>query len=102
MLLTTQAAFVQHPSFEDEMTQNGEMFSSLKGDRIEYNHVFRWDDTHGRWETTEGRKVYVNPAGIFGNFWRVNIPSTGVSHDLTGEDVEARAFCIAEVYSRQQ
>jgi hypothetical protein len=70
----------------------------------EFDHHFKWDE-RGFWETTTGRKALILPPRRYGNgsdgMWIVDVPSTDNRHHLTGENVHMRAFCIAEIISRQ-
>lgn len=70
--------------------------------RKEFNHYFVWDRLVGAWSTTKGNKVFVIPPLKPEDPWKVEVYATRKVHDLTGEDVEKRAFCIAEGFSRQQ
>jgi hypothetical protein len=84
------------------MAQGSLTPQSEYGDRVEFEHQFKWNAATREWETTTGRKVYVKPAESSSQYWMVRVPSTQLSVPLCGEDVERRAFCVAEVYSRQQ
>ena len=84
------------------MARDGVMPPVENRDRTEFGHLFKWNAQTREWETTTGRKVFVRAPDTLNLFWLVRVPSTGVNQPLTGEDAEERAFCIAEVYSRQQ
>jgi hypothetical protein len=83
------------------MTQSGAKPQQERQDRSEFGHDFKWNAESGEWETTSGRKVYVRPSNPDNSYWVIRVPSTYTEHTFTGNDAEARAFCVAEGYSRQ-
>lgn len=73
----------------------------IRQDRVEYGQTFKWCPRSGFWRSTSGkREVHVVPPKR-GRSWRVVVPSLQKSQDLTGENAEARAFSVAEGYTRQ-
>jgi len=71
--------------------------------RKEFGHVWSWQPEgkrRGHWQSTDGNLVRVFPPSDSLNFWYVTI-CDAEQHRLTGSNVEQRAFCIAEVYTRQ-
>lgn len=87
--------------------------------RLEYGHVFMWfrdqifvfnhsDGSiilyRGHWQTTSGNLVMVFPPDAKNNCWitYINDEAGEDIHHMIGYDAEARAFCGAEVYSRQR
>ena len=86
--------------------------------RLEYGHVFIWQELEfhrfnhsdgemifyrGHWQTTSGNLVRVFPPDEFYKCWTeyINDEAGEDLHRMIGHDAEARAFCGAEVYSRQ-
>jgi hypothetical protein len=71
-------------------------------DRIEFGHLFRWSSLLQAWTTTSGRLVLVEPPNQFSTLWFIRVPSTKTNQPLTGDNIEERAFSIAEAFSRQK
>jgi hypothetical protein len=87
--------------------------------RLEYGHVFIWQELEfhhfnhsdgegiffrGHWQTTSGNLVRVFPPFVGYGYWTIYINDAAGedTRPLCGYDAEARAFCGAEVYSRQR
>ena len=77
-----------------------------KEDRVENGCLFKWCPRLGLWcsphnDRTRTREVLVVPPEDGETVWTVVVPSTDTSNALQGDNVEGRAFAIAEPYTRQ-
>ncbi len=70
-------------------------------DRIEYGHKFIWLANGNHWKSTSGQDVRVYPPTEKNPDWMVKIPTQERAFPLRGDDVEKRAFCVAEGFTRQ-
>ncbi len=70
-------------------------------DRTEFDHNFRALPDINAWTTTSGREVLIYPPLEKQSDWWVDVPSQNRKVSLRGRHVVARAFCIAEGFSRQ-
>ncbi len=73
-----------------------------RGNRIEYGVQFIWDNHY--WHTVPSetiQKVRVIPSKTEGGVWEV-VEATGQTHELTGDDIEARAFSVAVAFAEQK
>lgn len=72
-------------------------------ERIEYGHTFRRDPLFPRsWTSTEGNLVIVTEPDEETSNWKVLVVATDTVLEMSGEDAEGRAFCVAELFTRQQ
>ena len=74
-------------------------------DRTEFGHLFHAVDGHGNhpyWKSTSGKEVIIIPSSKYSSLWFVFVVPDGELLCFTGEDVEQRAFCVAEGYTRQK
>jgi hypothetical protein len=76
-------------------------FPTKLEDRTEFGHMFKF--LGKSWLSTSGQKVEVVPPEVLGEPWLVVLRDQGNSSmELVGHDAEERAFCVAEVFTRQQ
>lgn len=72
-------------------------------ERIEYGHTFREDSFFpGTWCSTEGNAVIVTKPRKDKKNWEVFVVATNKTLEMSGEDAERRAFCVAEIFTKQQ
>lgn len=70
-------------------------------DRIMYGHLFVWNEELRAWESTSGNRVCVLPPDNNNPDWRIAVEHLEQTLRFTGENTEERAFCLAELYTRQ-
>jgi hypothetical protein len=71
------------------------------GVRTEFGHTFDWYEGPGCWHSTSGQHVVVVPPHAQHQSWLVIVPDIRSVEEITGRSAEARAFIIAETYTRQ-
>ena len=69
-----------------------------------YGHTWEWRGSNPtmrrHWKSTSGNLVLIFPPTETISSWYVNV-CDDECYELTGKDVEDRAFCVAETYTRQ-